>query len=195
MDDGLRKKRIMLGPFSNVYRQGNLLFFKVPEECRDRILEESLKTGLKISPDRIARAYKDKLYRYWILVEYERGYDLYKHFKLAPKDKNAWRMPRITVEVCPRCGEDIVGGVCLECGENVERPRHIEVWRDPEAVEELIPVVSIRRGRENITIQSRTSLFEIPREILHEKIVSIVRRNGSIYVKLLKIKLLDIVGG
>jgi hypothetical protein len=83
-----------------------------------------------------------------------------------------------------------VDGVCLECGENVERPRHIEVWRDPEAIEELIPVVSIKRRRQNITIESQTSLIEIPKEIIHEKTVSIVRRNRSIYIKLLKIKLL-----
>jgi hypothetical protein len=57
-------RRILLGPFSDVYRHGNLLFFKAPEEYRSRVLEESLKPGLKISPDRIARAYKDKLYRY-----------------------------------------------------------------------------------------------------------------------------------
>jgi len=183
-------RRILLGPFSGVYRHGNLLFFKASEEYRSRILEESLKSGLKISPDRIARAYKDKLCRYWILVDYEKGYDLYKHFKLAPRDKNAWRIPRITVEVCPRCREDVVDGVCLECGENVERPRHIEVWRDPEAIEELIPVVSIKRRRQNITIESQTSLIEIPKEIIHEKTVSIVRRNRSIYIKLLKIKLL-----
>jgi len=185
------KKRIMLGPFSNVYRHGNLLFFKAPEEYRSRVLEESLKPGLKISPDRIAKGYKDKLYRYWILVDYEREYDLYKHFKLAPRDKNAWRIPRITVKVCPRCGEDVVDGVCLECGEKVEKPRHIEVWRDPEAVEELIPVTRIKRGRENITLQSGTSLFKIPREIIHEKIASIVRKDESIYVKLLKIKQLE----
>jgi hypothetical protein len=184
-------RRILLGPFSGVYRHGNLLFFKASEEYRSRILEESLKSGLKISPDRIARAYKDKLCRYWILVEYERGYDLYKHFKLSPLDKNAWRIPRITVEVCPRCREDIVDGVCLECGENVEKPRHIEVWRDPEAIEELIPVTRIKRGRENITLQSGTSLFKIPREIIHEKIASIVRKEESIYVKLLKIKQLE----
>jgi len=78
----------------------------------------------------------------------------------------------------------------LECGENVEKPKHVEVWRDLEAVEELIQVSSIKRGRENITIQSGTSLFKIPREIIHEKIVSIVRRNRSIYVKLLKINLI-----
>jgi len=84
-------RRILLGPFRDVYRHGNLLFFKAPEEYRSRVLEESLKPGLKISPDRIAKGYKDKLYRYWILVDYERGYDLYKHFKLAPRDKNAWR--------------------------------------------------------------------------------------------------------
>jgi hypothetical protein len=190
VDDGL-KKRIMLGPFSNVYRHGNLLFFKAPEEYRSRVLEESLKTGLRISPDRMARAYKDRLYRYWILVDYERGYDLYKHFKLAPRDKNAWRIPRITVEVCPRCGEDVVDGVCLECGEKVERPRHIEVWRDPEAIEELIPVTRIKRRSQNITLQSGTSLFKIPREIIHEKIASIVRKDESIYVKLLKIKQLE----
>jgi len=184
-------RRVLLGSFSNVYRQGNLLFFKVPEEYRNIVLEESLKPGLKISPDRIARAYKDKLYRYWVPVEYERGYDLYKHFKLAPRDRHAWRMPRITVEVCPRCGEDIVDGVCLECGEKVERPRHIEVWRDPEVIEELIPVVSIRKEPENLIIESETSLFEIPKEIIHEKVVSIVTRNRPIYVKLLKIKLLE----
>jgi ribosomal protein L32 len=191
MDYGLRKKRIMLGPFSNVYRQGNLLFFKASEEYRSRVLEESLKPGLKISPGRIAKAYKDKLYRYWILVDYERGYDLYKHFKLAPRDKNAWRIPRITVEVCPTCGEDIVERVCLECGEKVGRPRHIEVWRDPEAVEELIPITGIKRRGENLTIESETSLLEIPKEIIHEKIVSIVRKDESIYVKLLKIKQLE----
>jgi len=100
-------------------------------------------------------------------------------------------IPRITVKVCPRCGEDVVDGVCLECGENVEKPRHIEVWRDPEAVEELIPVTRIKRGRENITLQSGRSLFKIPREIIHEKIVSIVRKDESIYVKLLKIKQLE----
>ncbi len=94
----------MLGPFDDVYRQGSLLFLKVPEEYRGRVLEESLKPGLKISPDRISRAYKDKLGRHWILVEYEKGYDFFKHFKLAPKEKYAWRIPRITVEVCPRCG-------------------------------------------------------------------------------------------
>ena len=74
-----------------------------------------------------------------------RGYDLYKHFRLAPM-RDAWRIPRITVEVCPACGEDVVEGVCLECGERVEKPRHLEVWRDREAVEELIPVTGIRRG-------------------------------------------------
>jgi len=175
----------MLGPFDDVYRQGSLLFLKVPEEYRGRVLEESLKPGLKISPDRISRAYKDKLGRHWILVEYEKGYDFFKHFKLAPKEKYAWRIPRITVEVCPRCGGDIVEGVCLEYGEKIEKPRHIEVWRDGEAVEELIPVVSIKRRRENLTIESENSLLEIPRQIIHEKIISIVRR-GVVHVRLLR---------
>jgi hypothetical protein len=93
-------RRILLGPFSGVYRRGGLLFFRTPEEYRDRILEEPLRPGLAISPDRIARAYKDGLGRYWILVEYVRGYDLYKHFRLAPM-RNAWRIPRITVEASP----------------------------------------------------------------------------------------------
>jgi len=179
-------RRILLGPFSDVYRRGNLLFFKVPEEYRDRILEDPLKPGLAISPDKIIRAYKDRLCRYWILVEYEKGYDLYKHFRLAPKDKHAWRMPRITVEICSACGEDVIEGMCLECGEKVEKPRHLEVWRDPEAVEELIPVISIKRGRESLIIESETSQLEIPREIIHEKILSIVRKGGSIHIKLLK---------
>jgi hypothetical protein len=179
------KKRMMLGPFSDVYRHGKLLFFKTPEEYRSRILEESLKPGLKISPDRIAKAYKDKLCRYWILVEYERGYDLYKHFKLAPRDKNAWRIPRITVEVCPRCREDIVDGVCLECGENVEKPKHVEVWRDLEAVEELIQVSSIKRGLKGLVIQSENGLLEIPREIIHEKVIAVIRGPSSVSVRLL----------
>jgi ribosomal protein L32 len=149
-------------------------------------LEESLKPGLKISPDRIARAYKDRLCRYWILVEYERGYDLYKHFKLAPLDKNAWRIPRITVEVCPRCGEDIVDGVCLECGEKIEKPKHIEVWRDPEAVEKMIPVKNIRRGSEGYVIESDIGEVKIPRHILHEKIIAMVRSPRLVYVKLVE---------
>jgi len=116
---------------------------------------------------------------------------LYKHFRLAPRDRHAWRIPKITVGVCPRCGEDIVEGVCLECGGRVEKPRHLEVWRDPEAIEELIPVLGVKKGRGNLTIESKTNLLKIPREIIHEKIVSIVRRNGSIHLKLLKIRLLE----
>ncbi|MCL7386985.1 MAG: hypothetical protein LZ166_05620 [Thaumarchaeota archaeon] len=179
-------RRILLGPFSDVYRRGNLLFFKTPEEYRDRVLEDSLKPGLAISPGRIMRAYKDRLGRYWILVEYVRGYDLYKHFRLAPM-RDAWRIPRITVEVCPACGEDVVEGVCLECGERVEKPRHLEVWRDREAVEELIPVTGIRRGVESLVIESETGQLEIPKGLIHERMLSIVRRGGLIYIKLLKL--------
>ena len=175
----------MLGPFEDVYRHGRLLLFRVPQEYRGKVLEESLKEGLKISAERIARAYKDKLGRYWILVEYERGYDLYKHFRLAPKEKYAWRIPRITVEACSRCGEDIVGGVCLECGEKVEKPRHIEVWRDREAVKELIPIQDIVESSSGLTILSGEVELKVPRQIIHEKIVSIVRRGGEVYAKLL----------
>lgn len=181
---GLR--RVLLGPFSNVYREGNLLFFKVPEDCRDRILEESLKPGLKISPEKIVRAYKSRLGRYWILVRYERGYDLYKHFRLAPRDRYAWRIPRITVEACPRCGEDIVEGVCLECSEKIEKPKHLEVWRDREAVEELIPIHSIKEDPSKLTILSRGVELKIPRQIIHEKIVSIVGSRPA-YVKILSL--------
>lgn len=179
-------RKILLGPFSDVYRQGSLLFLKVPGEYRGRVLEESLKPGLKISPDRIVRAYKDKLCRYWILVEYERGYDLYKHFRLAPRERHAWRIPRITVEVCPRCGEDIVEGVCLECSEKIEKPKHLEVWRDREAVEELIPIHSIKEDPSRLTILSRGVELKIPRQIIHEKIVSIVGSRPA-YVKILSL--------
>jgi len=158
------------------------------------VLKESLKEDLKIPPERIIRAYKDKLYRYWILVEYEKGYDFYKHFRFAPRSMNAWRIPRITVEACPTCREDVVDRVCLECGEEVKKPRHIEVWRDPDAVEELIPVTCINKRRESLTIESGDSQLEISKEIIHERIVSIVRRNKSIYVKLLKIKPSDLAG-
>jgi len=175
----------MLGPFSNVYRHGRLLFFKVPEGLRGRVLEESLKAGLKISPDRIARAYKDRLGRYWILVEYERGYDFFKHFRLAPRDRYAWRIPRITVEACPECGEDIVEGVCLECSEKAEKPRHIEVWRDREAVEELIPIQDIIESPSGLTILSRGVELKVPRQIIHEKMVSVLMRGGVVYTKLL----------
>jgi len=41
----------------------------------------------------------------------------------------------------------VVGGRCPECGEGVERPRHLEVWRDPEAVEELVPVQDVESGQ------------------------------------------------
>jgi len=179
-------KRIMVGPFEDVYRDGDLLFFKVSQQYRDRILEEPLKTGLKISPKRIARTYKDRLGRYWMLVEYEKGYDLYKHFRLAPRDRYAWRIPRITVEVCPRCGEDIVEGVCLECGEKVEKPRHMEVWRDPEAIEELIPIQSITKSSSRLTILCGEEELRVPIQIIHEKIVSIIRSGDTIHIKLLR---------
>jgi len=157
-------RRILLGPFSDVYRRGGLLFFKAPEEYRARILEGPLKPGLTVSPDRIVRAYKDGLCRYWILVEYERGYDLYKHFRLASM-RGAWRVPRITVEACPICGEDLVDGYCLECGEGVERPKHVEVWRDPEAREELMPLLAASRDQAGLTIRSRNLKKRIERKL------------------------------
>ena len=179
-------RRILLGPFSGVYRRGGLLFFRTPEEYRDRILEEPLRPGLAISPDRIARAYKDGLGRYWILVEYARGYDLYKHFRLAPM-RNAWRIPRITVEACPACGEDVVDGRCPECGEGVERPRHLEVWRDPEAVEELVPVQDVESGPAGLAVRSGEGVLRIPRPLIHEALVSMVRRGDALYARLLRL--------
>jgi len=181
-----RLRRILLGPFSGVYRRGSLLFFKTPEEYRDRVLENSLKPGLAISPDKIARAYKDRLGRYWILVEYAKGYDLYKHFRLAYKDRYAWRIPRITVEICPACGEDVVEGVCLECGEEIEKPRYLEVWRDPEAFEKLIPLQNVMKNSLGLKMMSGGMELKIPKQILHERIVSIVKSGNALYVKLLK---------
>jgi len=114
-----------------------------------------------------------------------RGYDFFKHFKLAPRDRYAWRIPRITVEACPECGEDIVEGVCLECSEKAEKPRHIEVWRDREAIEELIPIQDIIESPSGLTILSRGVELKVPRQIIHEKMVSVLMRGGVVYTKLL----------
>jgi len=77
------RSRMLIGPFAGVHRaSGNPLKFTVPRDLRGRVREPALRDGLRISPEKIARAYKDGLSKYWILVEYERGYDLYKHFRL-----------------------------------------------------------------------------------------------------------------
>ncbi len=180
--------RLVLGPFIKVYRLGqNLLLFKPDPEYIDKILEEHLKTGLKISPGKIFRAYKNGRGKLWVMVEFMRGYDFFKHFKLAPKDKYAWRIPRIVVEVCPSCGGDIVDRLCLDCGEAVDRPKYLEVWRDPEAVEELIPVDRLEESSNGLMIVSGEGGIIIDRHIWHEKIISIVRKDESVYARILVI--------
>jgi hypothetical protein len=74
----------------------------------------------------------------------------------------------------------------LECGENVEASKHIEVWRDPEAVEKIIPVKNIRRSSEGYVIESDIGEVKIPRHIIHEKIVAMVRSSHLVYVKLVE---------
>lgn len=178
--------KLFLGPFIDVYRfKDRLLLFKPDPAYRSRIGEKVLEAGLKISPDKIVKAYKNYSGRMWIIVEFKRGYDLFKHFKLADRDKHAWRIPRIIVRVCPSCGGDVVENLCLDCGGEVEKPRHVEVWRDKEAYEKLIPVEKLKKEGGRIVIDTGSGEVSIPKHILYEKVVSIVRSSGSIYVKLL----------
>ncbi|MEM0049520.1 MAG: hypothetical protein QXW39_03175 [Candidatus Bathyarchaeia archaeon] len=180
------KSKLLLGPFNKVYRDSGLLRFIVPDHLRSSIVEHSLKNGLKISPDKIFKAYKNQYGYFWIIVEFDKGYDLYKHFKLSDRDRHARRIPRIVVEACPRCGEDLVDGSCLECGE--VKPRYLEVWRDPEALEELIgPVEKVEKSREKISFLVGESWIDVPRTFLHEYIVSMVKIEDKIYVKYLRI--------
>ena len=179
------EKRILLGPFSGVYRDGELLCFTVPRMFRDRVAENVLKSGLKISPRKILRAYKNAYGYFWIIVGFEKGYDLLKHFKFSDRDRYARRIPRIVVEACPECGEDLVEGVCVNCGE-VEKPRYLEVWRDPEAVEKLLRIIRVSKNH-NVILYASSGAISIPRHILHEKVVSIARRMDGLYVKVLMI--------
>ncbi|MEM2216645.1 MAG: hypothetical protein QXP57_08805 [Nitrososphaerota archaeon] len=180
------KSKLLLGPFNKVYRDLELLRFIVPEHVRSSIVEHSLRNGLKISPERILRAYKNSYGYFWIIIGFNRGYDLYKHFKLSDRDRHARRIPRIVVEICPKCEEDLVDGSCLECGE--VRPKYLEVWRDPEALEELIgPVEEVKKNREKISLLVRGDWIDIPRTFLHEYVVSIVKIEDKVYVKYLRI--------
>lgn len=183
--------KVMLGPFSKVYREPELrlLRFMVPETLRYRIVEPALRGGLKISPEKIIRAYKNIHGRLWILVEFERGYDLYKHFKLSSRDKYARRIPRIVVEACPkpRCGEDLVDRFCPDCLEEVERPKYLEVWRDSEAVEEIMLLEKIEIGRDYVALLIAKEWIKIPRQLLHEHVVSLVKRSDGTYIKYLRI--------
>ena len=180
------EKKILLGPFDNVYREGELLRFTVPRMFRERVAENVLKTGLKISPRKILRAYKNAYGYFWILVGFERGYDLLKHFKFSDRDKYARRIPRIVVEVCPECGEDLIERVCVNCGD-VEKPKYLEVWRDPEAREELLQIIKISKSCDSIILDTSSGRISIPRSMLHEFVASIVRKASDLYVKVLKI--------
>ena len=81
----------------------------------------------------------------------------------------------------------MVGGRCPECGEGVERPRHLEVWRDPEAVEELVPVQDVESGPAGLAIRSGEGVLKVPRPLIHEVVASMVKRGDALYAKLLKV--------
>gem|GEM_PF-1112559 len=183
------KSKLLLGPFNKVYRDSDFLRFIVPEHLRSSIVEHSLKNGLKISPENILRAYKNQYGYFWIIVGFDKGYDLYKHFKLSDRDRHARRIPRIVVEICPRCGEDLVNGSCLECGE--VKPKYLEVWRDPEAIEKILPLKKFEKIGNSYVLDVGHRI-EIPKQFIHEFIVSLVRKIDGLYVKMLT---LDIQNG
>ncbi|MEM0111414.1 MAG: hypothetical protein QXK90_01465, partial [Candidatus Parvarchaeota archaeon] len=70
------KSKLLLGPFNKVYRDSGLLRFIVPDHLRSSIVEHSLRNGLKISPENILRAYKNQYGYFWIIVGFDKGYDL-----------------------------------------------------------------------------------------------------------------------
>jgi len=184
---------MLLGPFKSVSMEGELISLQVDPDYLDRVSESGMPFELKIHPGMIKRAYKAPPStrsgeRYWILIEFERGYDLYKHYRLAARAKYARRVPRLVARVCPSCGTCLIDGLCPSCGDEVEEPRYMEVWRDPYAREELFgPVKSAERTASELVFRSSSGEFRIRREILHESITSIIKRVDGAYVKLLKI--------
>ena len=180
------KSRLLLGPFAEVHKTSeNLLRFTVPKDLRERIREPALKDGLTVSPEKIYRAYKGNR-GIWLVVEFEKGYDLYKHFKLMEREKYARRAPRLVIEVCPECGEELVQGLCLECGTEVEKPKRLEVWRDPWAKEVVVgPLAKIENEGGALTLHFGSEQLKIPKELLHETLISLVKRGNEIYARLL----------
>ena len=180
------RSRLLIGPFAEVHRASeSLLKFTVPRDLRERVREPALRDGLKISPDKIYRAYKGRR-GIWLIIEFERGYDLYKHFKLAERERYARRIPRLVIGVCPRCGEEVVQGLCLECNMEVERVRYLEVWRDPLAREVIVgPLAKIEEEGSVLIIHLGSERLKIPKTLLHETLVSLVKRADGIYAKLL----------
>ena len=162
--------------------------FTVPGDLRVRVREPVLRKGLTISPEKIYRAYKSRR-GIWLLIEFERGYDLYKHFKLKEREKYARRVPRLVIEVCPECGEEIVQGFCLECGTEVEKVKYLEVWRDPWAKEVVVgPLAKIEDEGGALVIHFGSEQLKIPKILLHETLISLVKRGDSIYAKLLTLE-------
>jgi len=180
------RSRLLLGPFAKVHKSSeSLLSFIVPKDLRDKIREPTLREGLKLSPDKIYRAYKGRR-GLWLVVEFEKGYDLYKHFKLAEREIYARRVPRLVVEVCPKCGEEVVEGFCLECSTEVEKVNPLEVWRDPWAREVIVgPLSKIEEEDGFLVIYLGSEQLRIPKIILHETIISLIKRGDGVYAKLL----------
>ena len=155
-----------------------------PRPYVDKISERALRGALKLPPEKIVRAYKNRSGQYWILVEFERGYDLYKHFKLKERDRYAVRLPRIVLDVCPNCGGDIVEGICVECGREVERPKRVEVWRDRFAEEEVVgPINSVEEDFHALTFKTSEDEIRIPRHVVKEFVISLVKRVDGVYLR------------
>ena len=190
-------KRMLLGPFKSVSMEGELISLQVDPDYLDKVSESGVPFELKIHPRMVKRAYKAPPStrsgeRYWILVEFERGYDLYKHYRLANRAKYARRIPRLVAKVCPSCGACLIDGLCPSCGDEVEKPRYLEVWRDPHVREELFgPVKSAEKTASELVFRSSSGEFRVRREVLHESIVSIVKAGDGAYVKYLRIPKVD----
>lgn len=176
---------MILGPFTEIDREGGSLRLVPDATYLDRIREYWFRSGLKISGDKILRAYADGR-RYWIAIEFKKGYDLYKHLRLAEVAKHAKRIPRIVVEVCPKCGEGLVNGLCVNCGE-VEELRLVEVWRDPSAVEvKSGPFQGVVEEGGDVVFVGRDSL-RIPRWLVKYTVVSQRRDEEGVWLRILKL--------
>lgn len=201
-----RGVKMVLGPFLGFVTKGSLIFFNVPGRLSDMIVEHAFRDGLLISPRIIKQAYKidvgyTKLsyrlsYReleywgshlYWIRAEAERGYDLFKHFRLMKIHPKAVRIPRLIELRCKEHNTPLPteGAFCAECNSNVAKPVKVEVWRDPAAREETLgPFKDVKRDNKYVNFIGKKN-FRIPKYAAKEIILTIVPSKYSFSVKIL----------
>ena len=197
---------MLVGPFLGLKPtdDGNLRFH-VPLGLQGRIVEPAFRKEMSVAPSNVLRAYKADVRDtrlvmelgegeaevwgtslYWITVSFKRGYDYYKHFRLARIHPKAVRIPRLLVKVCSECGETTYGDFCPTCGGRPESVKHSEVWRDREAEERLLgPFTEIMNQGGAVRFIGDRMEYRVPRLALHEYVVSASPSGKIFYLRVL----------